>query len=417
MFGDDAAILGDCDLQLLLLANLVGPLGIALLSPVLDSLIVPFGTSSASIGLMISFFTAPSIVMIPIAGVLADRYGRKSILVAALILFGTAGTAIALTTNFRFVLGLRAIQGIAFGGLTPVIITSIGDLYDGTREASAQGFRFGGSGLTLVLFPLLSGGLVTIAWQYPFLLNIVAIPIGIAILLWFEEPTDGTKSTKSVADRPSYYRSLLQLLGEPRVLAMVVARGLGTVAWVGFLTYNSIVVVQLIGGTPRQAGILVALGSAFLAITASQAGRLTDIFESRLLLLIGANLGIAAGLTLVFLAVGLYIASVGTVLIGMGFGITLSLYRSIITSLAPQSLRAGLVSSSEALGRVMDTVTPIAMGGVIAVATPMTGFTLAVQLAGLAAIVVGVGGGIVALLVVSVSPPVNPEQFDITASR
>jgi hypothetical protein len=43
-----------------------------MLSPVLESLIDPFGTSAANIGLMISFFTAPAIVVIPIAGVLGD---------------------------------------------------------------------------------------------------------------------------------------------------------------------------------------------------------------------------------------------------------------------------------------------------------------------------------------------------------
>jgi ACDE family multidrug resistance protein len=145
LFGDQAVILRERRFQLLLLANLVGPLGVSLLSPVLDSLITPFGASSATIGLMISVFTAPAIVMIPVAGIVADWIGRKHILVISLLVFGLAGTAIVFTNDFLVALALRLIQGIAFGGLTPIIITSIGDLYSGTTEATAQGLRFTGS--------------------------------------------------------------------------------------------------------------------------------------------------------------------------------------------------------------------------------------------------------------------------------
>mgnify|MGYP000078783745 CR=1 FL=1 len=91
------------------------PPGTALLSPVLDSLVDPFGTSASQVGLMMSFFTAPPIVVIPLAGLLADRYGRKPVIVTSLLLFGLAGSAIALTTNFQVVLGLRLLQGVAFG--------------------------------------------------------------------------------------------------------------------------------------------------------------------------------------------------------------------------------------------------------------------------------------------------------------
>lgn len=147
LFGEEGVILHEPRFQLLLLANCLPPLGTAVLSPVLDLLIEPFGTSTANIGLMISFFTAPPILVIPIAGLLADRYGRKPIIVASLALFGVAGSAIALTTNFHLVLALRLLQGMGFGGLTPLLITSIGDFYTGSEEVTAHGIRFTGTGL------------------------------------------------------------------------------------------------------------------------------------------------------------------------------------------------------------------------------------------------------------------------------
>lgn len=401
-------ILRETDFQLLLLSTMLPVLGSAMLSPVLDSLIDPFGTSTANIGLLISFFTAPGIVMIPIAGVLADRYSRKPILVTGILLFGMAGVALAFTTDFRVALGLRVLQGVGFGGINPIIITVIGDIYTGEREATGQGLRFMVGNLSAMVFPVVGGVLVVIAWQYPFLLYGLAIPVAMVVYLWFEEPTphDGPTATDG-DDGRAYQQALLRLVRRRRVLSVVIARALPLVVWVGFATYNSIIVVRLMDGTPPQAGLLFAVLSAFSAIVASQAGRLTSLFDSRFYLLVGGNGCLGVGFVVPLFAPGLGVAAVGVAILGAGMGITLSLYRSIITDLAPESLRAGLVSLAEAGGRLAATVTPVVMGGVIAVATPVVGFVPALQLTGLGVALVGGGGGLVCLFIASVSPPVS----------
>jgi len=416
LFGEDAAVLGDTSFQLLLLANLLPPLGTAILSPVLDSLIDPFGTTAADIGLVMSAFTAPPILVIPLAGVLADRCGRKPVIVGSLLLFGGAGSAVALTTNFRVALGLRLLQGAAFGGLTPVIITSIGDLYADTREATAQGLRFTGSGLTQTAFPLIAGLIVTVAWQLPFLIYAMAFPIASLVAVRFEEPGEpnGNAADADDADtaglESSYGRELFALMRTPRVLSLVLARGLPIVVWIAFLTYNSIIVVQIQGGTPGEAGLLVALGSLAYAAAASQAGRITALVDSRFLPLVAAHAGLAAGFVIVLYSPGVVLAALGIVLSGAGFGTTLSLYRSIITSLAPQELRAGVVSVAEANGRLAATLTPALMGLAIATAAPRVGFTTALRLSGLAAATVGSGGGVLCLFVARLSPQTPAER-------
>ena len=88
-------------------------------------------------------------------------------------------------------------------------------------------------------------------------------------------------------------------------------------------------------------------------------------------------------------------------------GVLLSIYRSIMTNLAPPALRGGLVSLGEAFGRVTATVTPIAMGAGIAAGAPRIGFGTSVQLVGLASGVVAATVGIVCLLVVSGAPPLD----------
>jgi MFS family permease len=58
--------------------------------------------SPQNIGLLITVFTFPTVILSPIIGVMADRFGRKKILVPSLILFGLAGTACAFARDFIF---------------------------------------------------------------------------------------------------------------------------------------------------------------------------------------------------------------------------------------------------------------------------------------------------------------------------
>jgi ACDE family multidrug resistance protein len=409
--GADSGIVRERPFQLLLLINVLPPLGTALLSPVLGSLVEPLGASTANIGLMMSAFTAPSIAVIPIAGVLSDRYGRRPVLLFGLVWFGLTGTAIAFVSTFAAALALRALQGIGFAALTPIIITSLGDLYTGTKEATAQGLRFTGSGLSQTAFPLAAGVLVGMAWQYPFLLYAVAFPIAAVVYVSFEEPLDeggdGAEAEGSAAGAREQIGDMRALVAHRRAWTMVVARGSANVAWFGFLTYNSILVVDVLGGTPAAAGALAAIASLTYALAATQAGRIAALFDDRLYPLVATNLSMGAGLALTFLAPSLAVAAVGVALMGAGFGLVLSIYRSVITALPPADLRGGLVSLGEGSGRAAATATPVVMGVAVAVATRPLGFEAAVRAVGVGTGLLGGGVGIACLLLMSASPPIR----------
>lgn len=413
LLGEDATVLRKRDFQAMLAANLLAPLGVTLLSPILSALTGPFGVSSGRIGLLIAAYTAPPIFLIPVAGVLADRYGRKPLLVSGILLFGAAGASIAFTTDFRVAVGLRFVQGIAFAGLTPIIITSLGDLYAGSEEATAQGLRFTSSGVYQSIFPPIAGLLVAVSWRYPFLLYAMAFPVAALVFLWFEEPleqaTDGG-TADDADDDGSRLRDLLGLVATRRVASLVLGRGLPMISWVGFLTYNSLLVVRLIGGSEAQAGLLVTVNSATLALGGSQAGRITAVFDSRLWPLTAANVALGGGIAVVALAPSLPVAALGAAMLGVGFGVSLSLYRSVVTGLAPATLRGGLVSVAESFGRVTSTITPIGMGASIAVLAPMVGYPDAVRWTAVGVGVLVAVGGQLCLVVARLSPKTPAER-------
>jgi len=399
LFGEDASVIREIDFQIVLLVAVVIPFGNGLLSPTLDSLVEPLGASPATIGWLISVFWAPGILIVPIAGLLADTYGRKRILVVSLLVYGIAGLAMAFTQSFTHALILRLLQGIGWAGLLPIVTTIIGDLYVPPRELTAQGLRVGVTGLTGAAVSLIAGALVVVSWQYPFLLFGLAIPVGLLVLLRFEEPT----TLRSVADGETpnartQRRDLFVLLRRPAVRTIIVARFFPDVVWVAFATYISIVVVRILGGSPVQAGAMFAAVSILIGGSASQAGRLSGWFPGRISLAVTAALGYTAGLLVVMLATSIEIAFVGTAVFGVSFGIAIATFVSLLTDLAPDSQRSSVVSIGATGGRLLGTLTPIAMGGVIASLTQTVGFANSVRVAGILVAAVGGGGGILLLL-------------------
>ena len=363
LFGQHVAMVSDDDFQVLLAANAMGALGTALISPVLNSLTGPFNVSSAEIGLLVTAITAPAIVLIPLSGLVADRIGRKPVLVSGLLCFGFGGLSIAFTTDFYVALGLRVLQGIGFAGITPIIITSLGDLYSGGVEATAQGIRFGVSGLSQAVFPAIAGVVVAFGWQYPFVIYGISIPIAVLIAFFFDEPTTDEAAASSETSREeNYIHQLKRLVFQSYVAWYLVARGIVVMPFFAFLTYNSLVISQLQSGSSVQAGLIVALFSIVYAITATQAGRITALFERRMIPLVVANLLLGGGLAGFAVSTSVFYAVLPVIAMGIGVGITFSLYRSIITALAPQELRGGLVSISESGARLIASLTPVGVG-------------------------------------------------------
>jgi MFS family permease len=393
LVGDDADVVADPRFRVILLGSVVSPMGASLVSPLLDSLVPVYGASEARIGLVMAAFTAPAVVAIPLVGLVSDRYGRKPVLTAGLAVFGVTGTALAFTADFGVVVALRLLQGIGFTGIAPVLIAATGDLFTGDREATAQGVRFTTVGLSLALVPVVAGLLVALAWQYPFVLFALGLPAAAVVHLYFEE-----SAAENGGDRGRDVRRLGGALRSPRLGLVLLGRTVPSVLWFGFLTYNSIVVVRFLDGTPGAAGALVGVASVASSVGGAQVGRLTAAFETRRVPLLAGTAALSAGLGGIALAPSLPVAGVAAVVIGAGFGVVLTLYRSTISTLAPDDLRGSLVSLGESAGRLGSTLTPVVMGGAVAIATPRYGFEAAVRGTLLGVVGYGVAVGIVAVL-------------------
>ena len=97
----------DPNLNIIFGITLLAVLGVSSVAPVFPSVARELEVSPEAVGLLITVFTLPGIVLTPLFGVLADRLGRKKVLVPALLLFSLAGASCSLARDFQLLLLLR----------------------------------------------------------------------------------------------------------------------------------------------------------------------------------------------------------------------------------------------------------------------------------------------------------------------
>ncbi|MCO8308401.1 MFS transporter [Streptomyces sp. RKCA744] len=117
-----------------------------------------------------------------LAGSLADRYGRRKVFLAGLVVFTAASAGCGLAPSLGWLIALRVVQAVGGSMLNPVALSIITDaLRDPAERARAIGTWGAVFGLSVGLGPAI-GGLVVSAfgWRYVFLIN---VPLGLLAIV------------------------------------------------------------------------------------------------------------------------------------------------------------------------------------------------------------------------------------------
>ncbi|KXG77433.1 Bacillibactin exporter [Fervidicola ferrireducens] len=180
-------------LALLSLVPFIMVLGNSMLIPVLPRIKESLRISQFWVSLLITAFSIPAGLVIPLAGMLSDQIGRKKVMAPALIIYGLGGVVAGLSSVFSEnpywgILAGRMIQGIGAGGTYQLAMAVVGDTFSSEERSKALGLLEASNGLGKVVSPILGAGLAMIAWFFPFFAyGILAIPVGIILYFFIKE--------------------------------------------------------------------------------------------------------------------------------------------------------------------------------------------------------------------------------------
>src|SRR5579862_7683796 len=179
-------------LAVLVSGNLLLTFVMSAVMPAAAAIAAHFADTSHGALLAQTIITAPNAAMIfgaPVAGYLAERVGRRPILLAALILYALAGGAGIWLEDFVPLATARALIGLAAGAISTLSFTLSGDYYEGAARTRALGW-VGAAPAAGSVVALLLGGVVVDhgGWHAIFWIYLTAIPVLILAAIAIDEP-------------------------------------------------------------------------------------------------------------------------------------------------------------------------------------------------------------------------------------
>lgn len=122
-----------------------------------------------------------STASVPLWGRLSDLYGRRRLYLAAIALFLVGSMLAGVSQTMPQLVCFRLLQGLGAGGLIPLALTIIGEIYTLAERTRMQAVFSSVWGVASIAGPLV-GGVITdsISWRWVFYLN---LPIGLIAAL------------------------------------------------------------------------------------------------------------------------------------------------------------------------------------------------------------------------------------------
>ncbi|MEO7411211.1 MAG: DHA2 family efflux MFS transporter permease subunit [Sphingomicrobium sp.] len=174
---------------------LTGAVMLAVLLQVLDTTIAnvalphmqaSLGATQESVNWVLTSYIVASAIAIPISGWLADRVGRKQLMIVAVIGFTFSSFLCAVAQSLTEMVLFRIVQGVSGAFLVPLAQATLFDINPPERHARAMALFGGGIMIGPILGPVLGGWLTdSYNWRWVFLVNIPVGAIATLMLIRF----------------------------------------------------------------------------------------------------------------------------------------------------------------------------------------------------------------------------------------
>jgi MFS family permease len=302
---------------LLTLAICMPVMGTASVAPVLPQIQEAF-RSMPNVEIMAPIALTIPALMIAVfgwlAGLVADRFGRRQILLAAMLMYSVFGMAPLILESLPAIVLSRALTGIAEAVIMTVATTLIGDYFSGAERKRYLSLSIGAPSIAAIIFIVLAGALGEFGWRTPFWLYIISALLFLPMSLILFEPKSEAKAATANSSANRGF-PLVTLLGICALTLVCSIAFFIPVIQIGFL-------LNLIGvHSPQVIGLIAgaaSIANVVGAISFTQSSR----FGTRNLL--GLSFAIAAiGLVIISQAHSIEILFVGAVFAGLSGGIFL----------------------------------------------------------------------------------------------
>ena len=365
----------------------------ALLGPIVPQIQRELGVSGVAAGLIITTHGGVIVLASPLVGTLIDRVGPRRPFVGGLVVYGLGGGAGLVVDSFPALLASRVVLGVGTAAVYTAVTVLIYDLYEGQEMERALGYRSSANSAGAAVWPLVGGAAGSLAWNLPFGVYFVALPLGLVAVVTVPETRadgDGDQTASAEGEPPdadSLRRRLEATLG--------VFRGQPALPFVYLLYFGANALLYVIVVFYPQFLAAVGVTSSFeisLYLAANGlAGGLAAAAYGRIVGRISRSTLVLAALCLWLVAFAVAVvvdtalgSVVPVVLFGLGVGIVFPSTFAWVETLAPPDRQGQFSSYVASFGYTGQFLSPLLFG-------PLLPFVGVRGVFGVAAAVAGVG--------------------------
>jgi predicted MFS family arabinose efflux permease len=316
-----------------------------------------FAVAPSSAALLITAFALPYAMMQPILGAMADVFGKPRLMVACLTIGVCASLASAFAPTFPLLMATRVVSGAACGGVFPVAVAIVGDLFPISQRQVAIG-RVVATGMMGNLIGATLAGIVGDFWGWRGAFIVTGV-LAFSMLV----PSFGFGRDSAPAERPKLMTALTNyrvIFTNPLAKVCFGAVFFDAMVIFGLFPYMA-TILHAQGETRATIVGLIIAGFGFGAVIYSFiVRRLLDLFGDRWLMAIGGFI-MAGGLLLVPLQLSWPVLAAVFLVMGVAFFMLHGSIQIYVTELAPAARASAMAmhSSSFFFGQA---VGPIAYG-------------------------------------------------------
>jgi len=363
----------------------------AVLGPVVPRIQRELGVSGLTAGLVITTHGGVIVLASPLIGSLVDRIGARRPFVGGLVVYGLGGGAGLFVDSLYPLLASRIVLGLGTAAVYTSVTVLIYDCYEGQAMERALGYRSSANSAGAAVWPLVGGAAGAIAWNLPFGIYLVAVPLGVVAALTVPE-TDQADASNAAADGSGHgdehsdIAAVLSVFRDRPALPLVYLLYFGANA----LLYVIVVFYpQFLAGIDVTDSLYISL---YLAANGA-AGGLSAITYDRLLRYVDRSALVLAALVLWTVGFGIATA-VGTptgavipvVLFGLGVGLVFPSTFAWVEAFAPATRQGQFSSYIASFGYTGQFLSPVLFGALVPFAGVRGVFVAAGVIAGLAAV-------------------------------
>lgn len=351
--------------MVLFVTAFVEAVGLMMILPILPYYAENVGASATLVGLLISAFAVSQLALAPVWGRCSDRYGRRPVIVAGLLITAFAYGVFAVADSIAVLLLSRIVQGIG-GGTIGVVQAYVADTSLPDRRTKNLGWLSAITSLGAIVGPAFGSAMVSVGGQRlpgiaASVLALVAAGFAWRSLRESREPAPVGHTARQAGTGRAAIRRVLVHWHEPAprlIWIYMVAIG----AFYGTIQIVPLFLMDRFGITEHSIGYFVMyLGGMGFVIRTLLLGRAVDkLGEARL-----SRLGImllAAGLVSTGLARHPVLLAIGFTLMPLGTAFIFPCVTGLLSQIVTSTERGLFMGIQHTFGGVSRVAFPIAAG-------------------------------------------------------